>query len=178
MIDILSGVLHYALNNREWYVPVKEEIENTKKYIEIQQMRFDYRFSVEWEAAGNLENLYCLKFVLQPLVENSLSHGLKGGSGGRIRIAIKQEEESLTFSVADNGHGFKSERLVEINESFSRETVPEKNTGLYNLNKRLILSCGPAAALVIRSGSGEETVVTFTIPLNRGGDSLSLTGEE
>ncbi|GHT68475.1 hypothetical protein FACS1894110_16080 [Spirochaetia bacterium] len=165
MIDLLSGLLRYALVNRDRYVTVAEEIENTRKYIEIQQMRFDHVFEVIWQGGEDLGNAKCIKFVLQPLVENSISHGLRDKKNGRIVISIQAAAGELLFSVTDNGHGFTPSRLEDVIRLFPEEKSPVENIGLYNLNKRLVLAYGAGAGLSIRSVPETETVIQFSVPL-------------
>jgi two-component system sensor histidine kinase YesM len=165
MIDLLTGVLHYTLVNRERFVTVAEEIENSRKYIGIQQMRFDYRFTVDWKVTGDPVLARCIKFILQPLIENSISHGLRDKTDGRIVITASLEQERLSFSVTDNGHGFSPERLREIRGQLLQDTSPIEGIGLYNLNKRLILVYGSSAALTIDSVPDTETTIEFSLPI-------------
>jgi two-component system sensor histidine kinase YesM len=168
MIDLLTGVLHYVLVNGGRFVTMAEEIENTRKFIEIQQMRFDYCFTVSWEITGDLAVTRCIKFILQPLIENSISHGLRDKRDGKIMIAIRLQKDELSFSVADNGQGFSPGRLREIRELLLQDTSPVEGIGLYNLNKRLVLAYGSSAALTINSTPGVETTVGFTLPVKGG----------
>jgi two-component system sensor histidine kinase YesM len=164
MIDLLSSVLRYALVNRDRYVSVEEEIGNTRKYIELQQIRFDYGFRVDWSCEGDISNARCIKFVLQPLIENSITHGIGNLKNGIIRVSVRAGREGLCFSVNDNGRGFTPECIKAISRQFSLDNSPVKSMGLYNLNKRLVLAYGPKAALEIRSVPGLETSVGFAIP--------------
>jgi two-component system sensor histidine kinase YesM len=164
MIDLLSALLRYALVNRERFVLLEEEIENTKKYIEIQQMRFDHSFDVTWIYTNDITKYRCIKFILQPLVENSISHGIRGMDRGRLEISLNKAPGGLVLSVIDNGHGFTGERLSEITGCFVEEEPPVEHTGLYNLNKRLILAYGPSSALSITGIPEEGARVRFFIP--------------
>jgi two-component system sensor histidine kinase YesM len=164
MIDLLTGVLHYTLANRERFVTVAEEIENSRTYIAIQQMRFDYPFTVDWKVTGDPSITRCIKFVLQPLIENSISHGLRDKRDGRIMITARLEQERISFSVTDNGHGFSPDRLREIQERLLQDSSPAEGIGLYNLNKRLILAYGSSAALTLSSTPDEKTTVEFSLP--------------
>ncbi|WP_099468587.1 cache domain-containing sensor histidine kinase [Konateibacter massiliensis] len=166
MIDLLANVLYYTLVNSDRYVDLEDEIKNTQKYLEIQQMRFDDVFHVEWEIKVDTHEIKCIKFLLQPLVENSLSHGLNDMDLGKIEIKIVQEEECVFFSVTDNGTGFSDARLQQIREWMLREDPPVESIGLFNLNKRLILTYGESSALKISSIPRQETRIEFMIPQN------------
>ncbi len=165
MIDLLSGVLYYALVNNDRYVLLEKEIENTEKYLQIQQLRFDGAFRVSWDIDVDTRENKCIKFLLQPLVENSLSHGLQNTRPGEIFIAILQQCQRILFQVTDNGAGFTQERLDEIRQRMRQEDSPVQSIGLYNLNRRLVLAYGEDAALQIESIPGVETTIRFSIPV-------------
>jgi two-component system sensor histidine kinase YesM len=171
MIDLLSTLLRYTLVNRERFVLLEEEIENTKKYIEIQQMRFDHSFYVSWIYPDDIvkdlrtgTKYRCIKFILQPLVENSISHGIRGINKGKLEISLDKVPGGLAFSVADNGCGFTGEEISEITGHFAEEDPPVEHTGLYNLNKRLVLAYGPSSTLSISNTPGKGARVRFFIP--------------
>jgi two-component system sensor histidine kinase YesM len=168
MIDLLTLLLHYALVNPDKFVKISDEIKITSYYLEILQMRFDNSFSVEWGYQTEVEEYRSIKFVLQSLVENSISHGLVQHDGsGKLRITIRVEEDRLHFNVIDNGSGFTPDRLEEINQRLLNEDSPVEGVGLYNLNKRLILTYGMDSGLTITSNPGVETSISFHIPLQK-----------
>jgi len=165
MIDLLTGVLYYALVNQDRYVLLKEEIDNTEKYLKIQQLRFDGAFSVSWVIDVDTQKNKCIKFLLQPLVENSLSHGLQNTKPGDISITIGQQNQRILFKVTDNGAGFTQIRLEEIRQRMRLEDSPVQSIGLYNLNRRLVLAYGEDSALQIESIPEVETTIRFSIPV-------------
>lgn len=165
MIDRLTSLLHYTLVDTDRFVSVEEEIEKTNCYLEIQQMRFDYQFAVEWDCGEDVPACKCIKFMLQPLVENSVSHGLAQLDGkGALRISIHNGDGFLRVAVEDNGNGFTPGRLAEVNSALKDEDAPVKGIGLYNLNKRLVLTYGEQARLSIESEPFVRTVIRFCFP--------------
>ncbi len=166
MIDLLTSVLYYTLVNPDRYVVLEDEIENTEKYLKIQQMRFDHIFHVVWNVNVNTHEIKCIKFLLQPLVENSISHGFKQVDSGEIEITITRDQHMVHFSVTDNGTGFSETRLAQIRQWMLQEDSPAEGIGLYNLNKRLVLTYGDSSALKISSIPGHETRIEFFIPIN------------
>lgn len=166
MIDLLTGVLYYTLVNRDRFVTLAEEKRNTEKYLEIQQIRFDHAFDVQWTVEDNLMDAKCIKFLLQPILENSISHGLRSKENGHIQIMICRLENELCFRVEDNGAGFSPERLDEICGRFREENIPVEGTGLYNLNRRLQIIYGTEATLKIESTQDVKTVISFKIPFS------------
>lgn len=166
MIDLLANVLYYTLVNPDRYVELQDEIKNTEKYIEIQQMRFDNDFCVVWETEVDAREIKCIKFLLQPLVENSISHGLQYVDSGKIVIKIVREGSAVKFSVIDNGAGFPKSRFCQVYEWMRGEDPPKEGIGLFNLNKRLVLTYGEESSLKISSIPGKETRIDFLVPQN------------
>ena len=166
MIDRLTNLLYYALVRPEKYVKVAEEIKMTGSYLEVQQMRFEYKFHTVWEFDKTVEQCETMRFVLQPLVDNSITHGFEeGNEEGEIRISI-WSDEALHFKVTDNGKGFSVERLASVRELLQGTTPPSHRKSLYNLNRRLVLTYGDDAGLQIESTPGVETSVSFSIPIS------------
>lgn len=165
MIDLLTTLLYYALVQPDKFVMISEEIKMTNCYLEIQQLRFDSSFTVSWNCEPEIQSEKIIKFILQPLVENSVSHGFdQKETNGEIDIAVKRKDGDLYFAVEDNGKGFQSDRLERIREQLRGDDAPEEGIGLYNLNKRLTLTYGEAAGLHIESDPGVHTTVSFYIP--------------
>ncbi len=177
MIDLLTGVLHYALVNSDRFVTLQEEIDNTEKYLKIQQMRFDNSFHVFWDIDIDTEAVKCIKFLLQPLVENSITHGLQNMHSGEIQIEIAEMKGMACFSVIDNGTGFSETRLAEIQARMLQEDSPVMSIGLFNLNKRLVLTYGDSSALKIISRPNHKTCISFSIPFENKGSSEEITNE-
>ncbi|NJP41768.1 histidine kinase [Oscillospiraceae bacterium HV4-5-C5C] len=164
MIELLTSVLHYNLTRPEALVSIEEELRNTQKYVEIQQTRFDHRFQVDWRIAPAVRSGSCIKFLLQPLVENSISHGLGELKNGSIMISIEDGAGFWHFMVADNGKGMTAAEVSGLLARLSTDKAPEEHLGLYNVNKRLVLAYTPAAALQIKSIYGKVTIISFSIP--------------
>jgi len=173
MVESLSTIIDYSLNSYEEFVTMSKEINNTKKYIDIQQIRYRDKFNVVWEYSNEIENYKTIKLILQPLIENSIHHGINEKEGRcRIRIRITQVNNCLKITVIDNGNGINRENLIKIRKRLSqyesdKNSVREsgKNIGLYNTNRRLQLTYGEKYGLQINSKYGMGTVVYVTIPL-------------
>lgn len=164
MIDLLTTLLYYALVQPDKFVMVSEEIKMTNCYLEIQQLRFDFRFKVIWNCEPEIQSVKIIKFILQPLVENSVSHGFdQSETEGEINITVKRKGEALYFAVEDNGKGLEYDHLERIKAQLMEEDTPEEGIGLYNLNKRLTLTYGENAGLLIESEPGVYTRVSFCI---------------
>ena len=159
----LSGILRYALSNPQQPVTLGEELEKLRSYVDIQRFRFGDRFVLYIEVEEELEPARVFRMMLQPLVENSMIHGLNGlKERGHIWVRAQQRGEYLEISVQDTGAGMtetqRKELLARINDPESR------SIGLTNLNRRLILRYGSESGLLIAAAPGEGTRVSFTIP--------------
>lgn len=112
MIVALSQLLRSSLANSDTLeVSLERELELTKLYLNIEKMRFEERLRIEIEVADDLQAALVPNLILQPLVENSIKHGICHRPGvGSICVAAARADESLVITIRDNGIGFDSER--------------------------------------------------------------------
>ncbi|VEF46327.1 sensor histidine kinase [Bacillus freudenreichii] len=130
--------LRSKYNEEQSLYTLKEEIEYTRHFVAIQQLRFGERLQVKWSIERGLENTLIVPYLLQTLVENAFKHGLENIEGeGTVQISIKTvDEKSLLLNVKDNGPGFSMNPL-------SHKSRP--GIGLKNVSKRLKLLFGDKA---------------------------------
>ena len=122
-----------------------------------------------------INRLPIVRLILQPLLENCIYHGIKEKNGkSMIKIKIRRQSSVLKISVIDNGLGIPQERLALIREHLRSEHQERDGIGLYNTNKRLILTYGKTAAIHIRSKFGFGTVVYFQIPADIPSDASAV----
>ena len=177
IVQSLSYILRYAIGKTAM-VKVKNEIEALEAYIDIQRYRFGDSFSIEIELDRTLFQCYIIKFIIQPIVENAILHGMKRTStGGKIEISLSCYEEGIEFSVSDNGIGMSQERLEKLRESIynpSIEYVESKNNGigLKNVYRRMKLYYGDRGEFIINSVEGKGTNVILRIPFEPDEDML------
>jgi two-component system sensor histidine kinase YesM len=115
MIENLSTILKYTLSNSNGTVLLEEEIYYTMCYLHIQSVRYRNKFTVNWTYDDKLANVRIMKLVLQPLIENSIYHGIKEKEGsGTISIKIVQDHFYLKIWLVDDGLGIVPEKLQEI----------------------------------------------------------------
>ena len=165
MIEKLADILRYSLDTQDTLVSMGKEITYTKSYIEIQKIRYRGKFDVIWDYDANLENHLTLRLFLQPLVENSLYHGIKVlDKKSFIKIKIKEYRNHMHISVIDNGAGIVPDRLEKIKQELQKDLVPFEHIGLYNTHKRLQLTFGKECGLQIKSKVGWGTIVSLFIP--------------
>ncbi len=114
------------------FVPLKNEIELARAYIEIEKARFEERLEVNFDIEEEIEMLVP-RITLQPIVENAIIHGiLPKPEGGKVEIIIKKEGKVFTFVVKDNGIGMDDKKFKEIIKN-----KKETGIGLANIEERL-----------------------------------------
>lgn len=166
LIHNLSDILKYSLENTSRSVRISDEIAVCKSYAEIQKFRYSNPFILYWEYTEEVLPLPVIHLILQPILENSLHHGIKELSrNGLIKIKIFLRDSRIHFYVIDNGLGISRAKLAQLRESLKKcELTPATHIGLNNTNMRLILTYGPDAGLHIQSKEGCGTSVSFSVP--------------
>ncbi|MCR4708395.1 MAG: sensor histidine kinase [Clostridiales bacterium] len=167
MIEYLSDMLHYALDASEEIVTIRREMEILDSYIAIQKIRYGERFDYICECEEETKDRQVVKLLLQPLVENSIHHGLsEEGQTLTVRTRITMENGLLCILVEDNGVGMDAARLAYVRESLSSsKTERGRHIGLYNVNKRMMLSYGDNYRLEIDSAPGKGTSILLRLPV-------------
>lgn len=163
IIRSVSEILKYALSDPGKPVTVKEEIQYLKKYAAIQKFRFGNQFIIYYEVDDEVMDAAVFRLFLQPLVENSLLHGIRGAKEkGYVKVSIQKRGERLRCCVMDTGTGMTGEEKEKLRSRFTNDD--SSGIGLANLYRRLVLWYGEGSALRILSKKGMGTAVTFYIP--------------
>ena len=154
IVVALSKMLRFSLNNGINIIPLRNELEQIKGYIYIQQIRFKDLFNAEFKVDEDLLDTPVIKLILQPLVENAIIHGFEGIDSftGLLTIDIHKEADRICFSVSNNGNLMDTDKMYSRLHPASDEEV--KSYGLKNVNDRLIKHYGPEAALSFRVENG------------------------
>lgn len=162
----LSDMFRYNISDRE-FVTLGEELEHTLHYMSIQKIRFPDRFEVITEVDEQFLRCEVLKFILQPIVENSYKYGFKiRGRKDIICIRAYQDNETdMILSVEDNGVGMEKDRLDQVNESLlkSKRLGENSGIGLQNVNERLKNYYGESYGIRVESEAGCFTRVNLRI---------------
>ncbi|RPK27729.1 hypothetical protein EDO6_03252 [Paenibacillus xylanexedens] len=177
MVGALSRLFRIGLSKGQDYIPLHSEIEHMTSYMQIQQTRYRDRLQYTLNIPEELRDLFVLKLLLQPLIENAIYHGIKGRRGpGHIRVEARLEHNRLLLTVQDNGAGMSNERLAEMQQLLeaplasleaSSPGMTGKSYGMLNVQARLRLSFGDEYGIVLESQEGEGTSVTIIHPLMR-----------
>lgn len=165
-IELLSGLFRYYLNKQGEYIRFADEIEHIKTYMAIQKFRFKDKLSYEIKFEHEIYDLYTLKLILQPLVENSIIHGFENKlDTGHLKITGWIKEDFLFILVEDDGSGADAE---EINFEINQNTTNTGNTfALKNINARLKLHYGNEYGMKFDSAPGRGTCVSLKLPVLR-----------
>ncbi len=174
----LSQIYKYSIKGAEW-VTLREELDIVKSYVKIQQFRFEDRFDVYYDVDPQLHDRKIIKMILQPIVENALSHGLERKMNkGTLRIGGCDNGQGATVLwVKDDGEGIPPDKLEQLQQALSGHAEREPGTtenhslGLMNVHRRLQLTYGSGSGLVLRSSPSGGTEVYLTILANRGDDA-------
>ena len=162
VVKSLSKFYKLSLSKGKDIVPISDEIEHVKLYVDIQNRRFENKIRLHIAVDDNILGFCVLKIILQPIVENSILHGIleKDDQAGNITITGKLDNGAIILKVSDDGIGMNEEAIKNILNSTSDEN---HGYGVWNINNRLKLYYGEEYGLVLKSelGKGTETEIRF-----------------
>lgn len=168
LIESVSVMLRFNLENEGKMVPLKDELNALRAYIFIQGMRFQERILISLNNEVNIDSFLIPPLSLQPIVENCLIHGLYDiKSGGEINIKVSVIENAAKITIQDNGKGMDEEKLKYlfcINENEKLSEQKKKSIGLANVKKRLELTFNKENLLHINSTLNKGTTVQINLP--------------
>lgn len=171
IVKALSDFFRIGLSRGKDWITLREEIQYTRSYLTIQQMRYRDILDFEIDIEPAILESTVLKLTLQPLVENAIYHGIKKSRrGGKIVVSgTRLDSKTMRLSVTDNGAGFTPERLgkirAEINDYSQSVRFKDSGFGLDNVNKRIRLYYGEGHKLKIESKHLEGTCVSLEVPI-------------
>lgn len=168
MAGALSRMLRYSIKGGD-EVSLGEELQIVNAYITIHQFRFSGRFTYEQDCPEELMELLVPKMIIQPIVENALTHGLETlAKGGIVQIRVRNNENGdLVITVSDNGAGMNPIRLEQLNHllhSKDDHSILYEHIGVANVHHRIHVKYGSPYGLSLKSEQGQGTEVTLTFP--------------
>lgn len=169
MLTSLASILRYSIHKSNEIVEIKDEIEYLRKYVYLQQQRFDYSFICTIDVDDEILHYRIHKLMIQPLLENTLVHGFPGTTGmDEVNIRITSVSGSiLQVIVEDNGVGMDQEQVDFFNRfEYQKERI-ESSIGVKNVITRLKLYYGEQGSFYMESKKTEEgsgTRITMRIP--------------
>ena len=163
MVVKLANILRVLLKDREAFVPLCDELAFTDDYLAIEVVRFGDKLRVVKQIAPDTMDLVVPSMMLQPIIENSIKHGLEPRiSGGTVTIRSSRTGERLLLEVEDDGVGLAPER--DAASPVSGFVPAGTGIGMRNVRERMQVLFGPAAVLVMESRPGRGTRVSLEMP--------------
>ena len=161
MSQLLSVFYRTTLNKGKSETLLQNEIKNVTSYIDIQRLLHDNIFDVMYQIDPNLPEIEVPNLLLQPLVENSIIHGILPNKTkrGQLFVTVTNVMGQIYFTIMDNGVGIPQEKLSTL------LTTDSSGYGLKNVHDRLILAYGEGSGLTINSIPGQSTMITFKVPV-------------
>ncbi len=171
LVGALTKVFRIGLSKGKEVIKLKDEIEHINSYLTIQKYRYEDKLSYKISYDEAVLDVLVLKLITQPIVENSIYHGIKEKRGkGEININFRKVVDEIIITVKDNGAGISEEKLQNINSmletgnSFYIDSESGSGYGISNVNTRIKLSYGQAYGLRYYSKLGEFTTVEIRLP--------------
>lgn len=172
LISTLNKLLYYNMG-KDGVSTVGKEIDALRNYIALQQVRFEFTARIDVEA--ELMDVELPRFIIQPLVENSLYHGIK--EQGIIELSITREHGRMLLQVSDNGVGIQEAQMQALlHRNGDAQDKTGLGIGLYYVRRMLVSHYGEQAKLDIRSVPGEGTAMQIQIPLVKGDNHAQSIG--
>lgn len=149
-------------------ITLERELELLEKYLDIQSLRFEDRFAWEIDVDERFQHCIVPKLILQPLVENSIIHGVANMDDGYIKLSAREKSGTLILSVQDNGVGIPQDVLDWLNDP--DRDVPGGHLGLKNVDRIVRLYYGGDYGISAYSAAGEGSRVELCLPMNKEGN--------
>ncbi|MEK3915977.1 sensor histidine kinase [Paenibacillus sp. FSL H7-0331] len=163
MVSSLSNFFRYGLSKGKSIITLNDEKKHVESYLEIQKMRFGGKLNYTLDFPNDILQCLTVKLILQPLVENSIIHGIQKVEGeGWIRLSVVKQGEKLQISISDNGAGANVE---EMHEMLDFESHTSKSFGTRNVNERIkrLFGMKYGVRFYINEGGGLTSVVEIPI---------------
>lgn len=168
MVHALARLFRISISRGHELIPIAKELEHAESYLQIQMYRYKNQFTYAFDADPDCLGFYCNKITLQPIIENSINHGLDlMVEEGRIDVQVRMDGDDIVFSVRDNGVGMSEEQIEAIMHS---EQTDRTGIGIRNVNDRLRIYFGKNYGLHITSEPDVGTCVEIRMPKIREGE--------
>ncbi len=162
MVNALAKLFRISISKGHELISIERELQHATSYLQIQNFRYRNQFTYIIEADEDCLNYLCNKITLQPIIENSIYHGLdRMVDEGEIAIRISQTDKDIIMEVEDNGLGMTEEQCLEI---LHRESSDRTGIGIKNVHDRVQIYFGEEYGLHIESELDEGTKVVIRMP--------------
>lgn len=167
MLIALENFYRLSLTGIREKGTIAEEIEQSMYYLNILKLRFASKYDYSIDVDSDIEECKIPKFILQPLLENAINHGIKNTRRmGLIKIRGFKHENKIVITVWDNGIGFDVKKLKKIQDELANKSkfMATEHIGITNVHQRIHLAYGEPYGLTLESVEGEYTQVTISLP--------------
>lgn len=163
MIANLTAFYRLTLRKSKELIPIKDELEIARLYLEMEKLCHKDNLDWEIEAEDGIENFLICKFTLQPFLENSILHGISSGTPAVfISIHVLYGDDTVVISIEDNGAGMDPETLAQLRHAIEHNVIDyEKHFGISNVSSRISNPLYGNGSVRIRSNPGNGTYVTI-----------------
>ena len=163
-VKALINLLKSSIRIGETFISIEDEVKQIEEYISLQQLRYYDSFKVLYDIEEEVKKYKTIKFVLQPIIENAIFHGLNPEEQrGSIVISIKKIADVIQYCVSDNGKGMNENTVNRLLDK-SIYSAEFNGIGLNNVNERIRTYFGKQYGIEIKSALGCGTTVGITIP--------------
>lgn len=159
MLYHFSKLLRRVLSRAEEFVMLRDEVKHLEDYVALQKMRYANAFSIEFLLAENTLNAQIPSFILQPIIENAIFHGLQVNRLLVIKVEAELADHDLYITISDNGIGMSQEKITEI---FNKE-VQMSSVGILNVHERIRILYGGSYGLTIEQNEPEGTKIILKL---------------
>ncbi|MFT5871571.1 MAG: two-component system sensor histidine kinase YesM [Clostridium sp.] len=167
MVTALAKLFRISISRGKNIITVREEMEHAKNYLIIQKIRYKNKFEFEIITQKEVLEYKTLKLILQPLIENSIYHGIEYMvDKGFIKISVSITSGKLLYEICDNGLGIEPEKLKQLLEYKEKDNTGS-GIGVKNVHERIQLSYGMEFGLEIQSEIEEGTTIKIWLPLTK-----------
>ena len=166
MINSLVEFYKLSLNRGQEILSLYDELRHVQTYVRIQNMRFEKKIRLEIIEEPWMKKYAILKIILQPLVENSIMHGIleKEDSRGEIKISSALKDNKIYITIEDDGVGMSQNQIENLLKETNEVRHRGSGYGVKNINERIKLYYGADYGLVFESRENKGTTVTVSIP--------------
>ncbi|MCP1101502.1 two-component system sensor histidine kinase YesM [Aequitasia blattaphilus] len=166
MLYDLSKFYRGLLKKTNELIPIKDELEIATLYMNMEALCKNNAFDWEIHMDDGIENFLICKFTLQPILENSIQHGISSiNDKMHIQLSISYKEDMISIRITDNGSGIAPDILADIQKDLSEKNIRyDKHFGINNINTRISSSIQEYGTVNIQSVLGKGTTVHILIP--------------
>ncbi len=177
LVEALANMFRIGLSKGQDFISVYDEVLHVQNYLYIQKTRYQDKLQYSIDVSEDLNDIRIPKMILQPLVENSIYHGIKQKRGsGTVKICGWREQERIILTVEDDGKGMPEETLAALQEYVKcpSSSAQKIGFGLSYIADRLSLIYKNESVMTIDSAEGKGTVITIMLPISigRGGNHV------